>query len=36
LSVEDTAEILGVSRRTVELDTRLARAWLRKELANCV
>lgn len=32
LSVEETAEILGVSPRTVELDWRLARAWLRREL----
>ncbi len=32
LSVDETAEILGVSPRTVELDSRLARAWLQREL----
>ena len=34
LSVERTAELLGVSSRTVELDTRLLRAWLKKELVG--
>lgn len=33
LSVEQTAEALGVSARTVEADWRLARAWLARELA---
>ncbi len=33
LSVEDTAAALNVSPRTVELDSRLARAWLRRALA---
>lgn len=32
LSVRDTARLLGVSERTVELDWRMARAWLRKAL----
>jgi RNA polymerase sigma-70 factor, ECF subfamily len=32
LSVELTAEALGVSPRTVELDWSVARAWLAKEL----
>ncbi len=34
MSVTDTAAVLGVSPRTVELDSRLARAWLRMELAG--
>ncbi|MBK9128627.1 MAG: sigma-70 family RNA polymerase sigma factor [Phycisphaerales bacterium] len=36
LSVDDTAAALGVSPRTVELDSRLARAWLRRALAEHV
>ncbi|CAG0952010.1 hypothetical protein PHYC_00249 [Phycisphaerales bacterium] len=32
LSVEHTAEVLGVSPRTVEADWRIARAWLAREL----
>jgi len=32
LSVQDTAEVLGVSPRTVKLDWRMARAWLRAKL----
>lgn len=36
LTVEETAGVLGVSPRTVELDSRLARAWLRRELADSV
>ena len=32
LTTEETAEVLGVSSRTVERDWRLARAWLRKEV----
>ncbi len=34
LSTTQIAEILGVSPRTVELDWRYARAWLRRELAG--
>ena len=34
LSVEETAEVLGVSRRTVIGDWRLARAWILREIAN--
>lgn len=34
LSVDRTAELLGVSSRTVELDTRFLRAWLKKELVG--
>lgn len=33
VSVVATAEMLGVSPRTVEVDTRFIRAWLQKELA---
>ncbi len=32
LSVEQAAALLGVSARTVELDSRLIRAWLQREL----
>lgn len=32
LSVEKTGDILGVSPRTIEADTRFIRAWLQKEL----
>lgn len=32
MSVREIALVLGVSERTVELDWRLARAWLRREL----
>ena len=32
LSVEETADVLGVSVQTVMLDTRLAKAWLYEEL----
>ncbi|MEK6702866.1 MAG: ECF-type sigma factor [Planctomycetota bacterium] len=34
LSVEKTAEIVEVSPRTVEMDTRFIRAWLQKELTT--
>lgn len=34
LSVDETAELLGVSRRTVELEWTHAKAWLRRELAS--
>lgn len=33
LTVEETAETLGVSERTVHAEWRLARAWLSRELA---
>jgi RNA polymerase sigma factor (TIGR02999 family) len=34
LTLEETAEALGVSHATVSNDWRLARAWLRKQLAD--
>lgn len=34
LSTEEIAEFLGVARRTVELDWRVARAWLRNRLSE--
>ena len=34
LSVEETAEVLGVSVATVGRDTRYAEAWLRRELSE--
>jgi RNA polymerase sigma factor (TIGR02999 family) len=34
LSVEETAEILGVGQRTVDRDWRIARGWLRRQLAG--
>src|SRR5262249_35814523 len=34
LTVEQTAEALGVSERTVAQEWALARAWLRRELTN--
>ena len=34
LSVDETAEALGVSDRTVELDWRMARAWLLSQLTG--
>ena len=34
LSAEETAEILGVSRRTVFLDWKMAKAWLEKKLSE--
>ena len=34
LSVDETAEVLGVSARTVKLDWQMARAWLRRELGG--
>jgi RNA polymerase sigma factor (TIGR02999 family) len=33
LSVEETAEVLGVSAPTVKNDWRIAKAWLRRELS---
>lgn len=32
LTVEETAEVLGVSPRTIKADWRLCRAWLRQQL----
>jgi RNA polymerase sigma-70 factor (ECF subfamily) len=34
LSIEETAEVLGVSRETVVRDWRLARAWLLREMSK--
>lgn len=34
LSIEETAEVLGVSDSTVKRDWQMARAWLRRELAR--
>jgi len=34
LTMEEAAEALGVSDRTVKRDWRLAKAWLRRELGN--
>jgi DNA-directed RNA polymerase specialized sigma24 family protein len=32
LSVDQTAEVLGIAQRTVKRDWALARAWLHREL----
>jgi RNA polymerase sigma factor (sigma-70 family) len=32
LSIEETAEVLGVGHATVERDWKMARAWLRRQL----
>jgi RNA polymerase sigma factor (TIGR02999 family) len=34
LTLEETAEVLGVSRATVEREWRFARAWLRRQLSS--
>jgi len=34
LSIEETAEVLGVSHATVERDWKMARAWLRKAVKS--
>jgi RNA polymerase sigma factor (TIGR02999 family) len=34
LSIDDTADVLGVSPRTVNVDWQMARAWLRRELCG--
>jgi RNA polymerase sigma factor (sigma-70 family) len=34
LSVEETAETLGISPRTVKRNWRFAKAWLRRELGD--
>ena len=33
LSIEETAEVLGVSPATVKLDWSMAKAWLRREMS---
>jgi RNA polymerase sigma factor (TIGR02999 family) len=32
LSIEETAEVLGIGHATVERDWKIARAWLRRKL----
>ena len=34
LSVEETAEVLGVSSRTVKRDWNVAKAWLRQQISE--
>jgi len=34
LSVQETAQVLGISERTVKSETRMAKAWLKRELAQ--
>jgi RNA polymerase sigma-70 factor (ECF subfamily) len=34
LTIEETAEVLGLSHATVERDWKLARAWLKRELSR--
>jgi DNA-directed RNA polymerase specialized sigma24 family protein len=34
LSIDETAEVLGVSPRTVDGDWLVARAWLQRELSR--
>ena len=34
LTVEEVAEVLGVSKRTVESEWKIIRAWLRRELSG--
>jgi RNA polymerase sigma factor (TIGR02999 family) len=34
LTIEETAEALGISPTTVKRDWRMARAWLRSEINN--
>ena len=34
LSVEETAEAMGISTRTVKRDWAMAKAWLRTQLAS--
>ena len=34
LTVEETAEVIGTSKSTIEREWRVARAWLRRELAD--
>ena len=35
LSIDETAEVLGVSPGTVMRDWTLAKAWLRREILRC-
>ncbi|HSE96827.1 MAG TPA: ECF-type sigma factor [Blastocatellia bacterium] len=32
MSAEETAEVMGISTRTVEREWRLVKAWLKREL----
>ena len=34
LTIEETAEVLGISHATIERDWKLARAWLKRELSH--
>ena len=34
LTVEEVAEVVGVSKRTIEADWQMVRAWLRRELSG--
>jgi DNA-directed RNA polymerase specialized sigma24 family protein len=34
MSIEETAEVLGISHGTVSNDWRMARAWLKRELGE--
>ena len=34
LSVEETARVLGISKRSAEREWTMVRAWLRRELGN--
>jgi RNA polymerase sigma factor (sigma-70 family) len=34
LSIEETAEVLGISTGTVKREWRIARSWLRRELSG--
>ncbi len=34
MSIEETAEVLGISPATVKRDWSMARAWLRRELGE--
>ena len=34
LSVEETADVVGASARTVKRDWQMARAWLKREMAR--
>jgi RNA polymerase sigma factor (sigma-70 family) len=34
LSVEDVAQVMGISKRSVEREWTMVRAWLRRELSR--
>ena len=34
LTVEETADVLGISARTVKLDWHMAKSWLRRKLSD--